>query len=243
MRRRTACAVLTSFGFLAVTLAGCVAKTDPTAPDPNLPATRACPAAVGMISDGESANRTNFIQGRGGYWYTFLDSKDNGGSEIWPLSGQLGGTFEMSDGGAAGTAHAARMKGNVGGGDVVYAGMGLNFVDPKGAYDASRFGGIAFWAKKNAGSTSHVRLKVPDAQTDPDGKLCKQCFNDHGMELELYDHWTHYVIPFKAMRQEDWGPKDGGIDPSHIYGVQFQVSEKNAPFDISVDQIEFTGCG
>ncbi|HTQ04483.1 MAG TPA: carbohydrate binding domain-containing protein [Polyangiaceae bacterium] len=243
MRRRAASAALAGFGFLATALGACISKTDPTAPDPHLPAARACPAAVGMISDGESANKTNFIQGRGGYWYTFLDTKDNGGSDIWPLSGQLGGTFEMSDGGAAGTAHSARMKGTIGGGDIVYAGMGLNFVDPKGTYDASRFGGIAFWAKKNGGSTNHVRLKVPDAQTDPDGKLCKQCFNDHGMTLELYDQWTHYVVPFKAMHQEDWGPKDDGIDPSRIYGVQFQVNEKNAVFDISVDQIEFTGCG
>jgi len=240
--RRAAFAVVGGCVFWGTTLGGCITKTDPTAPDPSLPETRACPAAVGMISDAESANKTSFIQGRGGYWYTFLDTKDNGGSDVWPLSGALGGTFEMSDGGAAGSAHAARMKGTIGGGDVVYAGMGLNFVDPKGAYDASQFGGIAFWAKKNPGSTSHVRLKVPDAQTDPDGKLCKQCFNDHGMDLELYDQWTHYVIPFKAMHQEDWGPKDNGIDPSHIYGIQFQVKEKGAVFDLAVDQIEFTGC-
>jgi len=153
----------------------------------------------------------------------------------------------MSPDGAVGTPHQARMKGKIGGGDIVYAGMGLNFVDPKGTYDASRYGGISFWAKKNPGSTAHVRLKLPDAQTDPDGKLCKQCFNDHGMELQLYDEWTLYTVPFKSMRQEDWGPKDNGIDPSKVYGIQFQVSEKGAPFDISVDagptQIRFTHVG
>jgi endoglucanase len=242
MRRRAAWAATAGLGWLGLCLGACTKKIDPVAPDPTLPEAQACPAEIGLISDGESANKTAFIQGRGGYWYTFLDTKDNGGSDIWPLSGALGGTFEMSDGGAAGTAHHARMKGRIGGGDIVYAGMGLNFVDPKGTYDASRYGGISFWAKKNPGSTNHVRLKVPDAQTDPDGKLCKQCFNDHGLNLELYDAWTLYTVPFKSMRQEDWGPKDSGIDPSRIYGLEFQISEKNAVFDISIDEIKFTGC-
>ena len=190
-----------------------------------------------MISDGEAQNKTNFVAGRGGYWYTVLDTKDNGGSDIWPLSGALGGTFEMSDGGANGTAHHARMKGTVGGADIVYAGMGMNFVDPKGTYDASRYQGIAFWAKRNPGSTPHVRLKVSDAQTDPDGQLCHQCFNDHGWDLELTDQWALYTVPFAAMKQEDWGPKDGGIDRTRLYGIQFQVNEKGAPFNrpFSVD--------
>jgi endoglucanase len=228
---------------LALTLGACIDKQDPVSPETaQLPEGRACPAAVGLISDGESANKTAFIQGRGGYWYTFLDTKDNGGSTIWPLSGALGGTFEMSEGGAEGSLHHARMKGTVGQGEVAYAGMGLNFLDPKGAYDASRYGGIAFWAKKNPGSTDKVRLKVPDVQTDPDGKQCKQCFNDHGLDLPLFDQWTLYTVPFRIMKQEDWGPKDNGIDASGLYGIQFQVKEKGATYDISVDQIHFTGC-
>jgi endoglucanase len=241
--RRAAFAAVCGFVSWGTLLGACVSKTNPTAPDPNLPAARVCPAAVGKISDGESANKTNFIQGRGGYWYTFLDTKDNGGSDIWPLSGALGGTFEMSDGGANGSAHAARIKGTVGGADIVFAGMGMNFVDPKGWYDASKYGGIGFWAKKNSPeSTGHIRLKVPDAQTDPDGKLCHQCFNDHGLDMNLTTDWVYYTVPWRAMKQEDWGPKDGGIDPSKIYGVQFQCSEKGAKFDVSVDEIQFVGC-
>jgi len=234
---------LATLGSLAGSLGACREKIDPRDPATHSrPEGRACPPATGMISDGESLNKTNFVEGRGGYWYTFLDTKDHGGSDIWPMSGALGGTFEMSDGGASGTRHHARMKGTVGSADIVYAGMGLNFVDPKGAYDASRYQGIAFWAKKNPGSASRVRVKVPDAQTEPDGKQCRQCFNDHGWDLELGDQWELYTLPFAAMKQEDWGPKDGGIDPAHLYGIQFQVSEKGAAFDISVDEIQFTGC-
>jgi endoglucanase len=229
---------------MALGLGACVEKIDPTSPKTrDMPEGHACPPSTGMISDCESQNKTNFIEGRGGYWYTFLDTKDHGGSDIWPLSGALGGTFEMSDGGANGTAHCARMKGTVGGADVVYAGMGMNFVDPKGWFDASKYGGIAFWAKKNSPeSTGHIRLKVPDVQTDPDGKICHQCFNDHGIDMDLTTEWVYYVVPWKAMHQEEWGPKDGGIDPTKIYGLQFQCTEKGAKFDVSVDEIQFVGC-
>ncbi len=243
MRRLMMCVTAAAMGAMALGLGACVEKIDPASPKTReLPEGKACPPPNGVISDGESANKTNFVEGRGGYWYTFLDTKDNSGSDVWPLSGALGGTFEMSEGGAEGTAHHARMKGTIGGADIVYAGMGMNFVDPKGTYDASKYKGIAFWAKKNGDSTARVRLKVPDVQTDPDGKICSQCFNDHGADLTLTDQWVLYTVPFKAMRQEDWGPKDNGIDPSKIYGVQFQCNEKGAKFDISVDQIQFTGC-
>ena len=244
MQRQMMCAALGCMGVMALSLGACIEKIDPTSPKTKeLPEGRPCPANTAMISDGESANKTNFIEGRGGYWYTFDDSKDNGGSDIWPLSGAKGGTFEMSEGGANGSAHAARMKGSIGGADIVYAGMGLNFVDPKGWYDASKYGGIGFWAKKNTPeSTGHIRLKVPDAQTDPDGKKCHQCFNDHGIDMNLTTDWVYYTVPWRAMKQEDWGPKDGGIDPTKIYGVQFQCAEKGAKFDVSVDEIQFVGC-
>ena len=111
------CAAFGCLAAMSLGLGACVARIDPTSPKTKeLPEGRPCPAS-GMISDGESANKTNFIEGRGGYWYTFLDTKDNGGSDIWPLSGALGGTFEMTDGGANGTAHSARMHGTVGGAD------------------------------------------------------------------------------------------------------------------------------
>src|SRR6478735_7499146 len=166
MKRLMMCVMAVSLGALGLGLGACVEKVDPANPKTaQSPEGKACPA-TGMISDGESANKTNFIQGRGGYWYTFLDAKNNGGSDIWPLAGELGGTFELSEGGTDGSAHHARMKGTVGGADIVYAGMGLNFVDPKGAYDASKYGGVSFWGKKNGDSTANVRLKIPDDQTD-----------------------------------------------------------------------------
>jgi endoglucanase len=209
----------------------------------NSPEGRACPKNVGVISDGENnSNQINDVEGRGGYWYTFVD---DAGSSVVPEAGKNGGTFSMTAGGAKGTKYGAHITGNIAGGGTLFAGVGLNFVDPKGQYDASKYQGISFWAKKGPGSATKVKLKVPDAATDPDGKICKECFNDFGMDLTLNDEWTQYTIPFTSMKQDKtWGsPHPDGIDKSKLYGIQFQFNEPNTSFDFWVDEIEFTGCG
>ncbi|HEX6765491.1 MAG TPA: hypothetical protein VF103_08445, partial [Polyangiaceae bacterium] len=164
-----------------------------------------CPPGTGMISDGETGpNRTNPLEGRGGYWYTYTDDK---GSEVTPISGDKGGTFTMTAGGANGTAHAARMTGKLGTAQIIYAGMGLGFIDPKGEYDARKYKGISFWAKKGSpDSTRNVRVKLPDHNTDPAGKVCTECYNDFGAYLEFTDEWKQYFVSFAAMKQQaDWG--------------------------------------
>jgi endoglucanase len=195
----------------------------------------------GVIDDGEdNNNQTMAVKGRGGYWYTFAD---DAGSTITPQAGKKGGVFNMTQGGANGSQYAARMNGKVGGGSIVFAGVGLNFTEPKGQYDASTYKGISFWAKKGAG-TGKVRLKVPDKNTDPEGKVCTECFNDFGTDLTLTEQWTKYVVPFNQMKQlSGWGaPHPPAIDPKTIYGVQFQVNDPGASYDIWVDDVEFTGC-
>jgi endoglucanase len=216
-----------------------IAPGEPREPTPS----RRCSAATVMISDGEqSQNQTNVVDGRGGYWYTYADRQ---GTSITPIQGADGGSFAMTPGGANGTAHAARMTGTVAAADIVYAGMGMNFVDPKGAYDAQRYQGLAFFAKKGTlESTSHVRFEVPDRSTDPDGNVCSECFNDFGAALELTTDWQLFAFPFsKLTQQSDWGsPRPASIDPDALYGIQFQVIDRGKPFDLWVDEIQFTGC-
>ena len=222
---------------------GCVKRVDPTSADTkNSPEGKACPPTEGIISDGENnSNQINTIKGRGGYWYTFVDTN---GSSITPTAGSQGGTFAMAPGGANGSKYAAHMTGQVGTADTVYAGMAMNFVDPKGTYDGTAYKGISFWAKKGANSTQKVRLKVPDVNTDPDGKVCKECYNDFGADLILTDQWTQFVFPYTSLKQmKGWGsPHTPGIDSSQMYAIQFQVNDPGQPFDIWVDDIEFTGC-
>ena len=200
---------------------GCVPKSAP--PSQGKVATAPC-GPHAKICDGEDDDNQVIIQeGRGGYWYTFVDDV---GSTIEPIAGAHGGTFEMSKGGAHGSAHAARFRGTVAASGTVYCGMGVNFVDPKGGYDASRYGGLSFFAKKGPG-TGKVRLKVPDRNTDPDGGVCTECYNDFGDDLELTEDWRQHVIAFHQMRQlSGWGkPQLSHITVSELYAVQFQVNQ------------------
>jgi endoglucanase len=219
---------------------GCIPDAAPMtgAAAANSPEGKACPPD-GVLDDGEDDNNQIALnKTRNGYWYTFGDKV---GSTITPAAG---GTFAMSRGGANGSAHAAHASGKIGGGQIVYAGMGFNFVDPKGLYDATAYGGISFWAKVGEGSATHVRLKVPDADTDPDGKVCTECFNDFGSDLELTTTWTKYTVPFSTLTQlQGWGtPRPASVNPAKLYGLQWQVNSPGAGYDIWVDDVTFTGC-
>jgi len=54
--------------------------------------------------------------------------------------------------------------------------MGLNFLDPKEPYDASKYDGITFFAKRAASSTGKLVVKMPD------GKW--QCVLSQGSDLK-----------------------------------------------------------
>src|SRR5690606_20495771 len=99
--------------------------------------------------------------------------------------------------------------------------------------------GISFWAKAGPGSVTNIRLKIPDNNTDPDGGVCSECFNDFGMDINLTREWKHYIVRFKDLSQlPGWGmPKKFSVDKGRLYGIQFQVNEKGKNFDIWVDQI------
>jgi endoglucanase len=197
-----------------------------------------CPPDA-LIDDMEDDNnQVAPNKGRTGYWYTFVDKA---GSTAAPPPG---GTFAMAAGGAEGSTHAAHLSGKVGTGQTVYAGMGFNFVEPKAPYDASAYKGVSFWAKVGPGSLTKVRAKLSDVNTDPDGKVCSQCYNDFGADLELTEKWTKYTLLFSSIKQLDgWGaPHVPAITPSKLYAMQWQVNTPGANYDIWVDNIAFVGC-
>jgi endoglucanase len=222
---------------LGLALGAC--RVNPTSPDlENSPEGKACPPEA-KIEDGEDTNNQVIVQdGRSGYIYTYADPE---GSTVEPAGG---GVFSMTPGGANGSQYALHMGGQLGSASVVYAAMGLNFVDPKGTYDASKYQGISFFAKKGPGSVSKVRVKVSDKNTDPDGGVCGACSNDFGMVLSLSEEWQKFIVPFGALRQESgWGnPRPRSVSPEAVFAIQFAVNEKGKAFDIWVDDLAFTGC-
>jgi endoglucanase len=200
---------------------------------------RAC-----VIEDAEDGDdQVRRVAGRGGYLYTYADEL---GTRVSPG----GDAPPVADGGAGGSAAALRLRATLAaaGAGEAFAGLGLSFREPKGPYDASRYRGLSFWAKRAPGSAARLRLKVPDAATDPDGGQCKECYNDFGVEVQLEETWTRYVVDFADLKQEGgWGePRPASLDTARLYGIQWQVSgagaQAAADVDVWIDDVEFLGC-
>jgi hypothetical protein len=194
----------------------------------------------GLIDDAEDNNNQSVkVAGRGGYWYTYGDKL---GSTITPAAGS---TFAMSPGGANGSKYAANMKGKMADGDkpplYLSIGMGVNLAE-QGTYDASKYKGIAFWAKKGPGTSGKIRFIVPDINTDDHGKVCTDaCFNHFGADITLTDAWKQYTFAWSDLQQlSGWGsPTPPAITQSKLFGIQFKVNEPGAAYDVSVDDLEF----
>jgi len=191
-----------------------------------------------MIEDAEDGDsQTLQNEGRGGYVYTFVDEL---GSEVAPSTSG----FVPSTSGARGSSGSLRMRGKLADAAEVYAGMGLSFAHPKRAYDASRYRGISFLAKRAADSAAGLRFSVPDDHTDKDGGKCSECYNDFGVDVQLRDRWTRYVVDFADLKQESgWGdPRPKQIANESLYGIQWKVDQRGAAFDVWVDDVTFIGC-
>ena len=200
--------------------AGCAQFRPPSGGAGDVEADPADCASAALIEDGEDGDdRIVTRNGRGGYLYTYMDEH---GTRIAPV-----GDFAMAAGGAGDSKYAMRMTGTLAEAVDAYAGMGFSFMEPKGSYDASRYTGIAFAARRAADSAPAVRVKLPDAGTDPDGGACSDCYNDFGIDVVLTEAWTRYEVSFADLTQQvGWGePRPEAIDDGRLYGVQIQVTQ------------------
>ncbi len=190
----------------------------------------------GLIEDFEDGNHQLLErEGRGGFWYLEADEE---GTSIEP-----DGEFEPSDGGALGSLKAGHIAGKTAVGSNVWAGMAVNLANPKQPYDASKYRAIAFYARRGKTGTSHIIVRVPDANTDPEGGVCKDCWNDFGAQLELTEQYRKYVLPFDELHQEPgWGEPQGEIDAKRLFGLKWQLKSAGQSYDIWVDDIRFVGC-
>lgn len=187
------------------------------------------------LEDGEDGdNQVLLGSGRSGYVYTYLDPE---GSTVNPPPGNYGGVFVPSPGGARGSTRALRFHGSLIEGPVVYAGLALNLLEPRGPYDASNYSGISFWARSGEGA-GHVELELPDGNTDPAGGRCSSCYNDFGKRVDLGETWQRFLIRFDELEQEPgWGvPRPEEITRKALYAIHFQVAEPG-PYDVWIDEI------
>lgn len=177
------------------------------------------------------------VNGRAGTW---KDSDDGTpGSTMFP---DPAGPFTMTNTGDVCHGYAVYVYG----GPFVDTGatFGFGIGSP---YDASKYGGITFWAKIDSGSSAGLRVAFPDKDTQPDGGLCQTsgsastlCWDHYGYRITpgLTTQWTKYTIAFSSLTQDTWGRLGAAFDPSTIYEVQFQIPV-DGKFGIWVDTVAF----
>jgi len=185
-----------------------------------------------LIDDFEQAGRS---------WITYSDGTGN----LTPPPDQMvapqGVTGTASR--APGSVQALRVAGS--GFSVWGGGVGTDFSNPgtAGPLDASAYEGIAFWAK----GSGRVRLQVPIAAVQPPeaGGTCNagdDCFNVHGVELDVGSDWTPYHVPFSALAQhEGWGLQ-ASFDAGATMSLQFAVAAEQS-LDLWIDDIGFYQAG
>ncbi len=211
---------------------------------PASPSAAACdgtlvPAADGTIDDFEDGNgQMATLGGRDGYWYIAKDS--HGAAVDEPAQGT-----DPVDGGAGGSSKAFHVKGHTAGGNPEAWGVeiGTQFItDQSVQYDASKYAGISFKAKK-AGDTSKVRVNVGDINTHPNGGVCKNCWNHFRKDFTLSDDWQEYTMTWNEMKQRDgWGdPRPKSITPEKIVTISYAL-EGGKNFEIWFDDVTFLEC-
>jgi endoglucanase len=170
--------------------------------------------------------------GRGGYWYSMLDSN---GSKMTPQQ------FEAGSPGRAGSKHSAHMQGQLAPaapGVYPYAGLGFGLAE-HGTYDASKYQGVSFWAK----GPGKVRFEVPDGYTSHKGGWCSDCYNDFGIEIGLTEQWEQYTVLFDWLLQKpNWGDRRPTITAKELVAFEWEFNSKDRPFDIYIDDVAFI-CG
>jgi hypothetical protein len=191
------------------------------------------PADDGLFDDFEDGDQqASKVADRGGYWFT---SHDPNGSVIDPSP------FKMSDNGA-GSKKALHVFGHTSSENGAWGVLvGANFVE-QGVYDASDYAGISFKAKISGDSITTVRFNVADADTHPDGGVCKTCWNHFGKDIEMTKDWAEYVVSFAELKQQPgWGDRFAALTPSKLIAVNWAIGP-GKPFDVWIDDVQLVGC-
>jgi hypothetical protein len=173
------------------------------------------------------------VNGRVGAWTDYHDASPSGKMYPDPNTG-----FVPTDTGDVCRKFAAYVAGT----GYVLTGSGFWF-GLGSPYDASKYTGISFWAKIDAGTSPGIRVAFPDKDTQPDGNICPPgtCYNHYGYLINpLTTTWTKYTVSFSKLTQEQgWGHLGTAFDPATIYQVSFEIPV-NATFGIWIDDVAFT---
>lgn len=117
-------------------------------------------------------------------------------------------------------------------------------------YDASRYAGVAFYAKAGSDSDLTLRVRFIGAQTDarggqctPGGSVETACYDHFYADVKLSHSWQRYELPFAEFRQAGVGKSFPTIDLASMYALElFFPGRKTASgnaFELWLDELAF----
>ncbi|MFZ5890521.1 MAG: hypothetical protein ACOY0T_05575 [Myxococcota bacterium] len=193
------------------------------------------PAADGLVDDFESADGAlPALAGRQPSWR--LDVAEHAKVSL------PGKNLAAEAGGHEGSKRAMHFAGQTANEDMWGADLSLSLLK-SGFYDASKYAGVAFKIRSEK-PNFNPRFKITDANSDPEGGLCKvQCWNSFGKELIVGPEWQHVELMWSDLKQQpDWGDvRPPTITQSKIKALQWSIYSGQA-FDIWIDDIRFLEC-
>ena len=197
--------------------------------EPCTPAVRAEGNAP-LIDDFEDGDaRIAPLEHRAGFWNT---SNDGTGLEV----PSPGGPFPVSR--IPGGRGASRFALHVRGGKFSKWGVALSTdLSARRCYDASAYGGIAFWAR----GRGHVDIIAKMTQTAPEeygGSCTHDCYDGHRTTIELSSQWHEERITWAELKQKGFGPPLT-FDPRSLLGLEFSSMPAQTPLDYWIDDLRF----
>ncbi len=246
-RRGLCCASL----LLAGALVGCgeaashklgEVSTDELGPIPPVVGLCSQGAQLELIDDMEDGGQAILTrEGRAGSWFT---ANDETGNQVPRMSADVFSLAKLEPP-RDGSHRAVHTQGQGFTDWGALVGFDISSTDP---YDASKYGGIAFWARIEPGTDPNFRVNVTDVNTSQYGMVCDRdcpgpatgevsddgiceeergpCHDYFGADLStrLSPEWTLFTFPWDRLQTENWSNKNlTAIVTSAIYGMRFQV--------------------
>jgi hypothetical protein len=130
--------------------------------------------------------------------------------------------------------------------------IGFNLVEQPALapYDASSYCAVEFWGKA-AGATS-LRLRLPDADTHPDGGVCSTagaantlCYDHFSAPVSLSVSWKSYSVTFASLQQVGTGyhPADNKFKADKLYGLEWALpGVAGKTYEVWIDDVTFIPC-
>ncbi|WP_437730157.1 hypothetical protein [Sorangium sp. So ce1335] len=113
------------------------------------------------------------------------------------------------------------------------AGAGVILSFDGGPVEMVGFEGIRFYVR---GQGAPVRFEIGTLLTMPEGGLCSDCYDHHGVDLWVGPEWTPVELPWWDLTQQGWGTRVP-FDPWYVMSLIWR-SPAGQPLAIEIDDVQ-----